>query len=185
VTLSTAGAWAHWVVPTGRLFINFDQLQGATGSLGYDVESSRTPPSPLRSTSPARSRVRGGRLWRCRRRQQRFVKIQAQNADGHFRTPASTPEQHGLVFRLKRRCRARYSVGLVLRHRGDDEDQSAAAGRSTATIMAPASGPAVARHLRSVAWTNTGASPVVARYKRGIWIRKGRPPGPVPVEVVA
>ena len=75
----------HWVIPTGSLFIVADQLQGATGSLGYDKKSradttvSATvylPSTDLEYGAVASGDIAAGN--------NAFVKIQAQTGDGKF-----------------------------------------------------------------------------------------------------
>ena len=75
----------NWVVPTGSLFINNNQLQGTTGSLGYDTKSSNdttvsakvyTTGTDLEYGAVASGNIAGGN--------NAFVKIQAQTATGNF-----------------------------------------------------------------------------------------------------
>ena len=74
-----------WVIPSGSLFINNNQLQGATGSLGYLMRSSSdttvratvfTTGTDLEYGAVASGNIAGGN--------NAFVKIQAQTATGNF-----------------------------------------------------------------------------------------------------
>ncbi|MDQ2860781.1 MAG: hypothetical protein M3T55_08655 [Pseudomonadota bacterium] len=75
----------RWVIPFGSLFINSNRLQGATGSLGYDTQSSSdtsvratvyTTSTDLEYGAVASGNIAGGN--------NAFVKIQAQTGDGNF-----------------------------------------------------------------------------------------------------
>ena len=75
----------HWVVPSGSLFINSNQLQGASLSLGYDTRSSsdttvratvHTTGTDLEYGAVASGNIAGGN--------NAFVKIQAQTGTGNF-----------------------------------------------------------------------------------------------------
>jgi hypothetical protein len=74
-----------WVVPTGSLFITNDQLQGATGSLGYDKKSSNdttvsatvyTTSTDLEYGAVASGDIASGN--------NAFAKVQAQDGSGNF-----------------------------------------------------------------------------------------------------
>lgn len=74
-----------WVIPSGSLFINNNQLQGATGSLGYLMRSSSdttvratvyTTGTDLEYGAVASGDIAGGN--------NAFVKIQAQTGTGNF-----------------------------------------------------------------------------------------------------
>lgn len=74
-----------WVVPQGRLYINNNQLQGDTGSIGYDKKSSAD------STTTATMYLNGSDLeygavtvGDVTTGNNAFAKVQSQNADGLF-----------------------------------------------------------------------------------------------------
>jgi len=75
----------NWVVTSGSLFITNNQLQGATGSLGYDTKSSGDSKATallyLNGTDLEYGAVAVGDIASGNNA---FIKLQSQNADGVF-----------------------------------------------------------------------------------------------------
>jgi len=173
----------NWVVPTGRLFINFDQLQGATGSLGYDVESSSDTTVAatvyLASTDVEYGAVASGDVAGGNNA---FVKIQAQNADGHFSNAGfyTGNNSGGSFFALKREVPSPATVSVSFCGTVATMKIKSAAGRQIYSYDYGASfgtGGGLGTY-GAVALDKYRSKPGgCALQERGIWIKKGSSAG--------